>query len=553
MAGLGISSAKIQTIWNGIDLDRFAYTGPNPDGPIIAVARLSPEKDLQTLIRAVHIVKQKRPEVRLEIAGDGACMPDLRKLTAKLGLEEAVCFHGQSDEVPKLLARSKLFVLSSLTEGISLTILEAMARGLPVVATNVGGNPEVVEDGETGLLVPSQSPEQLAEAILRLSQDSERCEEMGRAGRARVEAHFNSRHMVEVYERRYRLRYKPRPRVQPAPETPPRPKILTNMEKLTLHADLVDAEYMPIRTSSKINAVRFWLRSLDKDAVVLDQETNTLRLLVLLRALTPFVNPPLVSLDLVLAPPGQSWPDQIKTALRRAIFSQVDLFLMHLKYHPRLKTYYGVLPRKLRYVPFKVNQVETVRAWKTQEHDYVFTGGKSRRDYHTFCKALETLGYPAMIVTPKPEEGTEHGTFLDGLPLPANVELIHDDGSQESWIGKIANCKVAVFPISPVTISPSGVGAYLLAMGLKKCVIVSACPATLDILEHEKNAVLVPMSNPAALARAIEKVWTNDKYRHRIAEGGYQYSLMLGGEETLARNVAEEVVRFLRREARSNS
>ncbi|MGF1583342.1 MAG: glycosyltransferase [Gemmataceae bacterium] len=545
MANLGIPNSKIQTIWNGIDLDKFAYAGPNPSGPIITVARLSPEKDIQTLVRAIHVVKQQKPDVRLEIVGDGVCMSDLRDLTSELGLDENIHFHGQSHEVPKLLQRSSLFVLPSLTEGVSLTILEAMARGLPVIATNVGGNPEVVAEGVTGLLVPSQSSEKLAEAILRLWEHPGEQQAMGQAGRNRVEEHFTIRGMVETYEARYRERYGPRPLVQRGVAKLRRPKVLANIEKLPFQSDLVDAEYFPIRTGSKLEALCFWVRSFQYDAVVLDQETSVLRLLALLRMLTAFFNPPFISLDLVLAPPGDSLLDRVKAMLRRAIFSQVDLFLMHLKYHPRLESYYGITPKKLRYIPFKVNQVETVRAWETQEHEYVFTGGKSRRDYHTFCEALKTLGYPALIVTPKPEEGTEHGTFLDGLALPSNVELIHDDGSQASWIGKIANCKVAVFPISPVTISPSGVGAYLLAMGLKKCVIVSDCPSTRDILEHDNNAVLVPMSDSKALARAIEKVWTDKEYRHRIAEGGHQYSLTLGGEETLARNVAKTVLNFL--------
>ncbi len=95
---------------------------------------------------------------RLEIAGDGPCMADLRRTAAELGLGGACTFHGQVRDVPALLARAGLFVLPSLTEGVSLTLLEAMACGLAVVATRVGGNPEVVADGETGLLVAARRP-----------------------------------------------------------------------------------------------------------------------------------------------------------------------------------------------------------------------------------------------------------------------------------------------------------------------------------------------------------------------------------------------------------
>src|SRR5205807_7679356 len=108
------------------------------------------------------------PEFRLEIAGDGPCREELVPLAHTLRLTEQVRFLGEVRDVPALLARASLFVLPSLSEGISLTILEAMACGLPVVATKVGGNPEVIESGRTGLLVPPSDPASLAQGILHL-------------------------------------------------------------------------------------------------------------------------------------------------------------------------------------------------------------------------------------------------------------------------------------------------------------------------------------------------------------------------------------------------
>jgi glycosyltransferase involved in cell wall biosynthesis len=105
--------------------------------------------------------------------------------------------------VPALLARASLFVLPSRSEGISLTLLEAMASGLPVVTTHVGGNPEVVKDGVTGLLVPPDDPAALARALLDITSDSARGRRFGRAGRERVAAHFDVRHMVRHYESLY--------------------------------------------------------------------------------------------------------------------------------------------------------------------------------------------------------------------------------------------------------------------------------------------------------------------------------------------------------------
>ena len=199
----GVPARLVSTLWNGIDVERFAYRGPDPDGPAVTVARISPEKDLETLLRAAASLAADLPAFRLEVAGDGPCLPNLRELVEELGLTRRVTFLGRVNDVAGLLARASVFVLPSLTEGVSLTILEAMARGLPVVATRVGGNPEVVVDGETGLLVPAQSPAALAEAMRRVLAEPIFGRALGLAGRKRVEACFNVRSMVQQYEALY--------------------------------------------------------------------------------------------------------------------------------------------------------------------------------------------------------------------------------------------------------------------------------------------------------------------------------------------------------------
>jgi glycosyltransferase involved in cell wall biosynthesis len=151
----------------------------------------------------VDLARRDFPSFRLEVAGDGDCLPELRRLAAELGLGESVRFLGEVGNVPELLARSSLLVLPSLTEGISLTLLEAMARGLPVVATRVGGNPEVVEEGVTGFLVPARRPQDLAERMVYLLRRPDLAREMGRQARQRVEAHFRVSDMVARYEALY--------------------------------------------------------------------------------------------------------------------------------------------------------------------------------------------------------------------------------------------------------------------------------------------------------------------------------------------------------------
>jgi glycosyltransferase involved in cell wall biosynthesis len=199
----GVPAAKLVTVWNGIDLARFAYRGPVPRGPAVAVARLNPEKDHVSLLHAVALAIRAEPAFRLEIAGDGPCEAELKALATRLGLGDAVRFLGQVDDVPALLARAGLLVQPSLLEGIALTLLEAMARGLPVVATRVGGNPEVVVDGQTGRLVPARAPGPLADAMLDLWRDPERSRQLGRAGRERAERCFDVRRTAARYEQLY--------------------------------------------------------------------------------------------------------------------------------------------------------------------------------------------------------------------------------------------------------------------------------------------------------------------------------------------------------------
>ena len=199
----GLPRRKVVRIWNGIDCDRFAFRGPASAPVAISVARLSREKDFPTLLRAVGLMRGRHPDFRLRIVGNGPEMEGLLALRRELGLEDIVELTGERSDVPELLAQAGFFVTSSLTEGVSLTLLEAMAVGLPILATAVGGNPEVVDDGVTGMLVPSASPELLAAGIERMLASRGEWSTMAEAARKRVLAHFDVRTMLGNYENLY--------------------------------------------------------------------------------------------------------------------------------------------------------------------------------------------------------------------------------------------------------------------------------------------------------------------------------------------------------------
>ena len=198
-----LDDSKVTRIWNGIDVDRFVFTGPADKLTAITVSRLSPEKDLGTMLHAVKQVLQQIPQFRLLIVGDGPERERLEQIAAELHLTTHVEFLGERNDIPQLLSQAGFYVSSSLTEGISLTLLEAMSVGLPVVATQVGGNPEIVQQPETGALVPSANPALLASALVQMCQNQSQWTEIGRRARQRVEQYFNIRTMIQDYEKLY--------------------------------------------------------------------------------------------------------------------------------------------------------------------------------------------------------------------------------------------------------------------------------------------------------------------------------------------------------------
>lgn len=197
------SREKMLVIWNGINLDRFAYRGPTLQPTAISVARLSPEKDFPTLIEAVRNVLRYVPEFRLRIVGDGPERHSIERLIDEHRLHNHIELLGERHDVADLLAQSGFFVSATRTEGISLTLLEAMAVGLPIVTTQVGGNPEVVLEGRTGRLVPPSNPTALARVMVEMCDERDTWCVMGMLGRKRVEENFEIRNMIETYQALY--------------------------------------------------------------------------------------------------------------------------------------------------------------------------------------------------------------------------------------------------------------------------------------------------------------------------------------------------------------
>ena len=209
-----VDRRKIYTVYNGIDLRAFdpartdgvvrGRIGVGQGAPLIGiVGRLAPEKDHETFLKAAGLVSNQIPQVNFLVVGSGPLQDKLQRLRGALSLEKQVHFLPNQSDRAQLFAALDLVVVSSRYEGCSNVILEAMAMGKPVIATAVGGNPELILPGQTGLLVPPQDPEGLAEAMMELVRDPDRAQGMGRQGRRRVEEQFGLERMVDETDRFY--------------------------------------------------------------------------------------------------------------------------------------------------------------------------------------------------------------------------------------------------------------------------------------------------------------------------------------------------------------
>jgi sugar transferase (PEP-CTERM/EpsH1 system associated) len=205
---VGVPARKVVSICNGVDTKRFSpgareaarlALGIGVEGFVVGtVARLDPVKDQIGMIQAFKEVASD-PRALLVIAGDGPARPELERAISTLGLEERVRLLGERNDVPQVLAALDVFVLGSVGEGISNTILEAMATGLPVIATRVGGNPELVVDEATGLLVEPRRPDRLGAMMRRYLENPELGTRHGRAARERATSQFSLDRMVGAY------------------------------------------------------------------------------------------------------------------------------------------------------------------------------------------------------------------------------------------------------------------------------------------------------------------------------------------------------------------
>jgi glycosyltransferase involved in cell wall biosynthesis len=254
-----------------------------------------------------------------------------------------------------------------------------------------------------------------------------------------------------------------------------------------------------------------------------------------LLALIPFHRCRLTTLDFFI---GSLERRGLRGALIGWSLRHTDRFLVYVKDSSMFERAFGIPRDRFHYINFKLNGYELIRNASITDEGYIFCGGRSRRDFACLFKAVEPLGYKVKLLTSSESEMAPHGSTLAGLSVPPNVEVFTNDHCLEFFISLIAGSRLVVIPIVPNVTTQAGIGVYLQAMALGKCVIISSGLGVDDVL-GQGQAYIVKAGEPDELREAIEKAWNDPDLRGRYGEAGRAFALPLGGEDDLRRRILE--------------
>ena len=277
--------------------------------------------------------------------------------------------------------------------------------------------------------------------------------------------------------------------------------------------------------------LRLLTAALSSDHLVVNFALSDVMFLASMLALVPFHRCRLTTLDFFIGAPRSSRRPAIRWCLNR-----VDRMLVYFQDAGAFEAEYGISRERFHYIPFKVNALELIRETAVCDQGYIFTGGRSRRDFATLFAAVGPLGYPVKVVTSPEAEMKPHGSSLEELQIPPNVHIDTNDRSQELFVKAMAGARLVVLPILRDTTTQAGIGVYLQGMALRKCVIISSGLGVSDVLT-DGQALIVPAGDPDILRQAIERAWNDEPLRRHYADAGYDYAQRLGGEDELRRSV----------------
>ena len=246
----------------------------------------------------------------------------------------------------------------------------------------------------------------------------------------------------------------------------------------------------------------------------------------------------IVAVDVVLRIP-KGFKSFVASIWRRVLWKNVDQFIHYFNNIKGYTKYYGISAKNSDYVPFKSNIYHYANKLSAQSQstgEYVFSAGRSLRDYDTLIEAAKIHKLPTAILYTSEEDWQKHGTKFDCVTLPENVTLINDSGKQSGWIHGLQQARLTVVPILKTSLCASGIGTYLDAMALGKPVIITRGPGADDVLS-DSQACFVEPGNARELAKQIENVWFDSNLAKKLSTNGKEYALSLGDEQALIHRV----------------
>jgi glycosyltransferase involved in cell wall biosynthesis len=275
------------------------------------------------------------------------------------------------------------------------------------------------------------------------------------------------------------------------------------------------------------------LSALRSDHLVIEFVFRDLAFFSFFLCIIPFHRCRITTIDFFAGRP-RGW----KMPLTRWLLGSISRFVVYFRETSALERRFRIPRSKFQFVPFKINGLEAIRTTTPRDDGYIFCGGRSRRDFATLFAAVDGTGYPVKVIAGTAPELKANGTHLEGLRVPDNVEILTGDSSVECFLHWMAGARLVVIPILPDSLTQAGIGVYLQAMALRKCVIASSGLGISDVLK-EGQAIIVPAGDAKALREAIQRAWQDRGIRERHAEAGYRYAFPLGGEDRLCRSVIE--------------
>lgn len=529
------------------------------------VARLVAPKNLDRLIDVAMILRETDAEdVVVAIVGDGPERNRLEDRVRRAGLDEAVRFLGPlyGQDLVDAYHGCDIFVSCSDYESFGLTLVEAMAAGMPVVATAVGGVVDIVDDGRTGALVARDSASELASAVRALVDDPSRRERLGRAAVERARTHFDVAAMVAGYARLYEhavdgpvdvflLKSPDFSAWAHEAGTTGLPYGIEHLSGPAVRLRWSDATYRfpwsspPVRRAlraasrggppflqtllnahhiahSPVTLAMFesegnflaWLRRLGVPG------TGATRLMVIscwLAELLP-----------TFSPRRLAWYQRTYAMVDRLLFfssNQFDIFERLL----------GLPRQRLCFVPFGVDH-ELFRPSAADEGFVLAVGRDRGRDWPTFLAAMERNKLPAKVLC-RPRD-------VAGLAVPANVEVL-GYVDRRSYRQLLASARVSVVTSREVAY-PAGQSVALESMAVKKCCVVTGTESLRDYVEAGVNAIVVPPGDPQALADTISLAYEDGQERARIGAGGRRAVEERFNAQAMWRQIGDEIASMVR-------